>query len=401
MRTDMKINEAKRKKVCFITTTRAEYGLLKPVMSKVYAESCLEFQLIVSGTHLLHDYGDTIKEIEEDGFPISKRAEILMAGDSSLAIAKSMGLAILSFSEMLSELKPDLLVVLGDRYEIFAAVSAAYTLRIPVGHIAGGEVTEGALDEAFRHSITKMSQIHFTANERYRKRVIQLGEQPENVFMVGDTGSENIRNLKLWNKQEIYEFLGLKENQNYFLVTYHPTTLSKQSVEEEIHQLFEACEAFPEDVFVFTKANADENGRKINEKLDAYAQSQPDRIKVFASLGQLRYFSAVKYCKAVLGNSSSGILEVPSLGKATVNIGDRQQGRLRADSVIDCQPKKQEIVAAIKKAISEEFQENFGKSSFYNQKQNTSEEIVKHIKQFLQTNEIQPKKIFYDLERNE
>ena len=392
-----KRKETMKKKICFITATRAEYGLLKPVMAKVVADSALELQILVLGMHLSPEFGLTYREIEKDGFVISRKTETLLSSDTPAGISKSMGLTMISVTDALTELAPDMVVVLGDRYEIFAAVSAAYTLRIPVAHLAGGEITAGALDEGYRHSISKMSRLHFTANETYRRRVIQLGEMPETVFAVGDTGAENIRCLSLLSREEIAAELGISAEEPYFLITYHPVTLGKGNAAEEVAKLLAACAAFPEIRLIVTAANADAAGRQINQKWEEYQTAEPSRIRLFSSLGQLRYLSAMKYCQAVLGNSSSGILEAPTMGRPSVNIGSRQEGRLRAESVIDCPPEVGAIQAAIAKALSPEYQ---GNSRFqntpYGQGQETSDRILAEIKNFLCQSQ-SPVKRFYDI----
>ena len=388
------------KKICFITATRAEYGLLKPVMMRAAADSEIELQILVLGMHLSPEFGFTYREIENDGFVITRKTETLLSSDTPAGISKSMGLTMISVTDALLELAPDMVVVLGDRYEIFAAVSAAYTLRIPVAHLAGGEVTAGALDEGFRHSISKMSRLHFTANETYRRRVIQLGEAPETVFAVGDTGAENIRRQSLLSRPEIEKELGIKSDEPYFLITYHPVTLGQGDAAEEAERLLSACAAFPDIRLIVTAANADAAGRRINQKWEEYQTAEPGRIQLFSSLGQLRYLSAMKYCKAVLGNSSSGILEAPTMGRPSVNIGSRQEGRLRAASVIDCLPETEAIKAAITKALSPEYQDgSHFQNTPYGQGQETSDRILREIKRFF----VQPQppaKRFYDIEES-
>lgn len=386
-----------KKKICFITATRAEYGLLKPVMAKAAADPEMELQILVLGMHLSPEFGFTYREIEKDGFVISKKTETLLSSDTPAGISKSMGLTMISVTDALLELAPDMAVVLGDRYEIFAAVSAAYTLRIPVAHLAGGEITAGALDEGFRHSISKMSRLHFTANEAYRRRVIQLGEAPETVFAAGDTGAENIRRQTLLGRAEIEAELGIKPDEPYFLITYHPVTLGQGDAAAEVAALISACAAFPDIRLVVTAANADAAGRQINQKWKEYQAAEPERIRLFSSLGQLRYLSAMKYCRAVLGNSSSGILEAPTMGRPSVNIGSRQEGRLRAESVIDCPPETKAIQAAIDKALSPEYQSGIRfQNTPYGQGEETSERIIREIKRFLAQSQ-QPGKRFYDL----
>lgn len=385
-------------KVAVMTSTRAEYGLLKSILHKIEFDQELELILIVGGTHLSKEWGNTVEEIEADKFSIAAKIKSFPKEDTEKAVVKSMGETMIELSEVLATENPDIFLVLGDRYEIFAAVAAAYTMRIPVAHIAGGEVTAGALDEAYRHSISKMANLHFTANEIYRRRVIQLGENPKSVILAGDTGAENIRKLSLLSREELETDLGIPKNKDYVLATYHPVTLSERDCEREIEELLKACDAFPEMIFLFTMANADSKGKKINQRLQEYVSKNSGRIFLFASLGQIRYLSAMKHCQMVLGNSSSGIIEAPTMGVATVNIGSRQDGRLRADSILDCRPVAEEIITAIQRVCSEEFQSKIKQMvSYYNQVEDTSEIIVREVKKFLKEKKGKFAKKFYDL----
>ncbi|WP_339799109.1 UDP-N-acetylglucosamine 2-epimerase [Paenibacillus sp. FSL R5-0744] len=345
-----------KRKICIVTGTRAEYGLLFRIMKEIQADNDLDLQLIATGMHLSPEFGLTYKQIEEDGFIINEKIEMLLSSDTPVAIAKSMGIATLGFAEAFQRLKPDILVLLGDRFEMLSAAQTALVMRIPVAHISGGELTEGAIDESIRHSLTKMSHVHFTANEEYTRRVIQLGEKPDRVFNVGDLGVENIRKMSFLSKQELQEFFGWNI-EKLFLVTFHSTTLEVETAEEQMDNLLSAFEFFPDYKIVFTKSNADTDGRRINELIDEYSASNPERVKSFFSLGQLRYLSTMKYCNLVIGNSSSGIIEAPALVKPTINIGDRQKGRLKASSIIDCAPRTMEIVNSIQLALSDEFQQ--------------------------------------------
>lgn len=344
------------RRICVVTGTRAEYGLLYWVMKGIQLDLGLELQLVVTGMHLSPEFGLTYKEIEKDGFYINKKIEVLLSSDTPVSIAKSMGLGLISFAEAFSELQPDIILVLGDRFEIFSAVSAAMVSRIPIAHCHGGEATEGLIDEPIRHSITKMSHIHFTSTEEYRERVMQLGEQPGSVFNTGALGIENINKLNLLNLRDFEESIdfdlsgGLK-----LLVTFHPVTLEHDSAEMQMKELLGALATFKDAKIIFTKANADTDGRIINQLIDEYVMNNPRQAIGFTSLGQLRYLSALQYVDMVIGNSSSGLLEVPSFKKATINIGDRQLGRVKASSVIDCSPEKDAICAAIDKANSQEF----------------------------------------------
>ncbi len=344
------------KKVCVVTGTRAEYGLLYWLMKEVEADEGLELQLIVTGMHLSPEFGLTYKEIEKE-FNIDKKIEMLLSSDTPIGISKSMGLAQISFSEAYEELQPDIIVLLGDRCEIFTAASAAMIARIPIAHLHGGEKTEGAFDEAIRHSITKMSHLHFTATKEYRKRVIQLGEEPDRVFNVGGMGIENIKRLQLLSKEEFEKTTDFKLGEKNILVTFHPVTLESATAKEQFSELLNALDSLEDTHIIFTKANSDTDGRIINQMIDEYVANNPKKSIAFTSMGQLHYLSALQYMDMVVGNSSSGILEAPSFQIATINIGDRQKGRIKADSVIDCLPQKDSIIDAIKKAYSKEFQE--------------------------------------------
>jgi GDP/UDP-N,N'-diacetylbacillosamine 2-epimerase (hydrolysing) len=343
------------RKICVITGTRAEYGLLFWLMKEIQSDANLELQVIVTGMHLSPEFGLTYKEIEQE-FSISKKIEMLLSSDTAIGISKSMGLAQISFAEAYAELRPDLVVVLGDRYEIFSAASAAMIARIPIAHIHGGETTEGAFDEAIRHSITKMSHLHFVATEEYRKRVVQLGEAPANVYNFGAPGLDNISNLRLLNKEELENSIGFKLNKKNLLVTFHPVTLEQNGAAEQFQQLLFALDELSNTHIIFTKANADTDGRVINSMIDNYVAVNSGRAVAFSSLGQLRYLSALQYIDAVVGNSSSGLIEAPSFKTATINIGDRQKGRIKAGSVIDCGPNRNEINSALQRLYTPEFQ---------------------------------------------
>ncbi len=304
-----------------------------------------------------HEFGYTVQEIEKDGFPIHERIEMLLASDTAVGVSKSMGLALIGFAEAYSRLRPDILVVLGDRYEMMTAAQAAMVAKIPIAHIHGGERTEGAIDEAIRHSITKMSHMHFVSTEEYRRRVIQLGEQPDAVYNFGAIGIDNIRKLELMSRDELEQSLRFSFGEQTFLLTYHPVTLNKMSPKYAFEQVLEALSAFPDAKLIITKSNADPNNSVINEMIDRYAAANPNRVLAVHSLGQVRYLSAVKHCNVVIGNSSSGIIEVPVLKRPTVNIGDRQKGRVMGPSIINVPEDKDEIIGAIRKALSEPFRE--------------------------------------------
>lgn len=343
-----------KKKLCVVTGTRAEYGLLYWLMKEI--ENHIEFtlQLIVTGTHLSPEFGLTYKEIEKEFF-IDKKIEMLLSSDTPVGISKSMGLAQISFSETFDEMKPDLLILLGDRYEIFSAASAAMIARIPIAHLHGGEITEGAFDESIRHSITKMSHLHFTASDEYRNRVIQLGENPNHVFNVGGLGIDNIKKLSLLSKTALEESMNFPLGNYNILVTFHPVTLENETAQEQFQNLLDAVDQLQETRIIFTKANADTTGRIINQMIDHYVIQNSHKSIAFTSLGQLRYLSLLQYINAVVGNSSSGLIEAPSFKTATINIGDRQKGRLKAKSVIDCNPTKADIINAFDKINSKEF----------------------------------------------
>ena len=382
------------KKICVVTGTRAEYGLLYWFLKEIESDKELQLQVIVTGMHLSPEFGLTYKEIEKE-FKINKKIEMLLSSDTSVGISKSMGLAQISFAESYDELKPDIVIVLGDRYEIFSATSAAMIARIPIAHIHGGEKTEGAFDESIRHSITKMSHLHFTATEEYKNRVIQLGEHPSRVFNVGGMGIENIKRLKLLSKDEFEKSIEFKLNSKNILVTFHPVTLENSTAKEQFKELLDAIDELEDTNIIFTKANSDTDGRVINQMIDEYVTKNSNKSIVFTSLGQLRYLSALQYVDAVVGNSSSGLAEAPSFRIGTINIGDRQKGRIKASSVIDCEPNKDSILKSFEKLYSKEFQ-----NSLINVKNPygdgcASKKIVEILKNVDLKNIL--KKSFYDL----
>ncbi len=343
------------RKICVITGTRAEYGLLRWVMQGIKDEPELTLQIIATGMHLSPEFGLTYREIENDGFQIDRKVEILTGSDTPVGIAKSMGLGLIGFADALDELQPDLIVVLGDRFEIFSAVSAALIARVPVAHLHGGEKTEGAFDEALRHSITKMSQLHFVAAEEYRQRVIQLGEQPERTFLVGGLGIDNIKRLKLLDRAELEASLDFKLGQKSLLITFHPATLEASTAAEQMTELLAALSALNDTQFVFTMPNADTDGRVLIKMVKQFVATHLN-ARAYTSLGQLRYLSCIAHVDGVVGNSSSGLTEVPTFKKGTINIGDRQRGRLQAASVINCEPTSTGIESALRKLYSTDFQ---------------------------------------------
>lgn len=342
-------------KICVVTGTRAEYGLLRPLMEAIQEESGWQLQILATGAHLSPEFGLTYREIEKDGFSIDKKVEMLLSADTASSIVKSMGLAMIGFSDALQELKPDLLVILGDRYEMLALASSALIFTIPIVHLHGGEITEGAYDDAIRHSITKMSHLHFTSTEDYRNRVIQLGENPDFVHNVGAIGLDSIKKLPLLTKEELETELDFQFKKYNFQVTFHPSTLDRESPQNQFQILLDAIDKQKDSFFIFTKANADTGGRIINKMIDDYVSKNPNKAKAFTSLGNLRFLSLVKYCTAAVGNSSSGIVEVPSLKVGTINIGNRQKGRVQAGSVINTAVSESEILKAFDIVKSEDF----------------------------------------------
>lgn len=422
------------KKICVVTATRAEFGLLWNVMKRIEEDPELELCLAVTGAHLLASQGNTLWEIEESGIPIAEKIPILeeeagpkerhlvlkeavnpeenhpileeearlkerylaLEEDNSPAgICRAMGRASARFGEFYARQKPDLLVVLGDRYELIPICSSALQFRIPIAHISGGEVTAGALDELYRHAVTKMSHLHFPGCETYRMRIIQMGEDPSRVFNYGDVGVENILKMDFMEKKELEESIGFSLDRPYACVTFHPPTMEGAGAFSQIREVLEALEAFLGMKFILTKANADAGGRKINEIMDRYA-GKHENWKCFSSLGVRRYLSALKYCEMVIGNSSSGIVEAPCFHIPTVNIGSRQQGRLQAASILNCPPAKKEIISAMKRAQSRKFRETAKKAVNPYGNGDASRRIVAEIKKYLEAPDIQ--KTFYDVE---
>lgn len=385
------------KRIGIMTGTRAEYGLLKPLMQEINKDNDLELYLIVSGMHLSPEFGMTYQEIEEDGFEINAKVEMLLSSDSPAGISKSIGLGVIGFADEFQRADLDMLILLGDRYEALSAAISAMVMRIPIAHLHGGELTEGAIDEGIRHSITKMSYLHFTSTEQYRNRVIQLGENPERVFYVGALGVENIKKINLMTKEELEKSIHFEIDENTVVVTYHPVTLENNTVEEQFLNLLKVLDRNPKIRMIFTKANADTNGRIVNELIDKYAAQNSERACAFVSLGQKRYLSALKYCRIVIGNSSSGIIEAPSFGKPIINIGDRQKGRICADSVINCGYTQQEIQQAMETALTEEFENKARNCRNPYEKENTAANIISVIKDYLLNDKIKLKKGFYDI----
>jgi UDP-hydrolysing UDP-N-acetyl-D-glucosamine 2-epimerase len=381
--------------VAVFTGTRAEYGLLFWLLKDIQNDSELNLQLLVSGTHLSPEFGETYKEIEADGFVIDEKVEILLSSDSAVGVAKSMGLGVLGFTDALYRLQPDVLVILGDRFEALAVAQTAMILRIPILHLHGGEVTEGAYDDAIRHAITKLSYLHFTSTEEYRNRVIQLGEAPDRVFNVGAIGLDHLKRSNFMSLVELSKSLNFKIDNPFFIVTYHPVTLGSESPEISFKAILDTLDEYPEYQVILTYPNADDGGRRIIPLLEEYSRVNPTRVLAIPSLGQVRYLSSIALAVAVIGNSSSGIIEVPAFNIPTVNIGDRQKGRLAAKSVINAEPDKSSISKAIAIAVNRSYKEKgevilnpYGQGD-------VSTQVIEALKKL----EFNPCKKFHDLKR--
>lgn len=384
------------RKICVVTGTRAEYGLLRWVMEGIRKSPKLELQLVVTGMHLSPEFGMTVNAIEADGFRIDRKVEMLLSSDTSVGVTKSMGLGMIGFADVLAELKPDLMLILGDRFEIFVAAASAMIARIPIAHLHGGEATEGAFDEAIRHSITKMSHLHFVAAEEYRRRVIQLGEQPEHVFNVGGLGIDNIFRLKLLTRDELEAALDFKLAKRNLLITFHPVTLEYGTSMQQMDELLAALSELRDTGLIFTMPNADAEGRVLFDQIKKFCANHAN-ASAYTSLGQVIYLSCIKHIDAVVGNSSSGLLEAPSFKKGTINIGERQKGRIIATSVINCSPIKNCISDAMEKLFSEEFQESLlDTKNPVDSYGNASKKIIKTLERTIATLNI--KKPFYNLD---
>ena len=383
------------RKICIVTGSRAEWGLLSGLARKITDDPELELQIIATNMHLSPEFGLTYREIERQGFRINRKVEMLLSSDSANATGKSVGLATIGFADAYEELAPDMLLVLGDRYEILAAVTAALFYKIPVAHLHGGEVTEGAYDDAIRHAITKMSHLHFTSTEEYRRRVIQLGEQPERVFHVGAIGIDNIRHIALLDKQVLEEQLDFPFDRKTVLVTYHPETLDAIPVEEQFRNLLEALDDRQDIRILFTLPNSDTGGRIIVRMIEEFVARNKQRARAYTSLGQLRYLSALRFVAAVVGNSSSGILEVPSFGKPTLDIGNRQKGRLAANSVVHCGVSGAEISEGLNRVLSDAFAKQTACVQNPYEKEDSALEILKILKNYPLDGIVQ--KTFYDI----
>jgi GDP/UDP-N,N'-diacetylbacillosamine 2-epimerase (hydrolysing) len=382
------------KKICVVTGTRADYGLLRWVMRGIEAAVELELQVLATGMHLSPEFGLTYSEIEQDGFRIDKRVEMLLSSDTPSGIGKSMGVGMIGFVDALHDLAPDLVLVLGDRFEIFAAVAATMTMRVPVAHLHGGEASEGLIDESIRHCITKMSHLHFVAAAEYSQRVIQLGEQPDRVFLVGGLGVDAIQHVPLLNRAELENGLRMQFRERNLLVTFHPVTLENASAEAQVSELLAALEERQDTSLIFTMPNADTEGRILFDIIQRFVDARQNAY-AFTSLGQRRYLSTLAQVDGVVGNSSSGLTEAPSFHKGTINIGDRQRGRLKADSVIDCEPTRAGITSAIDRLYSSEFQAQLAEVESPYGNGGASERIVDVLRTVDLTGLV--KKRFYDL----
>ena len=382
------------RKICVITGTRAEFGLLRPLIALISKDEELQLQLIATGMHLSPEFGYTLDEIIAAGFLVDKKVECLLSSDTAVGVSKTIALAISGFADAFEALQPDLVLVLGDRTEILGAVIAAGMANIPIAHLHGGETTEGAYDEAIRHSITKFSHLHFTSTEAYRKRVIQLGEQPEMVFNVGAIGLDAVKKLKLLNKEEFENSIGFKLKKRNVLITYHPVTLEKEAPIQTFENILQALDELSETGLIFTHANSDKNGRVINKMITEYVEIHRDKAVAFKSLGQLRYLSALQFVDFVIGNSSSGILEVPAFHIPTINIGDRQKGRIICESVINSTNSLEDIKKSITFALDKQFRETIQQQEMLYGNGTAAEKILKVIKEY----PIIPlKKSFYDI----
>lgn len=382
------------KKIAVVTATRAEYGILRPLIFRLKKENNFQVLLYVTGTHFSQQYGNTQTEIVKDGLQIDRKIQILEDGNTPYDISLTMANALRGFAKAFRDDKPDLLIVLGDRTELLGICSAALNERIPIAHLHGGELTEGAVDDCVRHAVTKMSHLHFPAAEIYRQRIIQMGESPDRVINVGALGVENILNAPLLSYEQLCEEVGIPLNHKYVVVTFHPVTLELEEAECQVQTFIDAMMEESQYFYLITKANADAGGWKVNEMLEQFA-SRTSGVRLTASLGMVRYLSAVKYCEFVLGNSSSGIIEAPAFGTPTVNIGNRQKGRLMAETIISCENSKEEIITAMQKAAQAEHRA----STVYGSG-NTSEKITEAVKDFLEYNDNNLKKQFYDIERS-
>ncbi len=386
-----------KRKICIITGSRAEYGILKPLLHEIKNDKGLILQIAVTGMHLSKEFGLTYREIEKDGFKITKRIKIPLDCDSPEGISKAMGIALIGFAQVYKKIKPDIIVGLGDRFELMSAAIAAHVARIPIGHIGGGEITEGVIDDAFRHSVTKMSHLHFVGAQESRRRIIQLGEDPKHVFNVGEIDLDCIQKIRFLSKAELAQSLGVKFNQRNLVVTFHPVTLENNTSARYFLTLLKFLDGQKDTTLIFTKGNADTHGKVINHMIDAYVFHRSGRAYAFTSLGSQRYLSLLRCVNAIVGNSSSGMVEAPSLKIPTINIGDRQKGRVRATSVIDCEPTRQSLEKAFRKLYSASFQQSLKRIRMPYKNKDSSRRIKEILKNYPLGSLI--KKRFYDLKK--
>ncbi|MBI34681.1 MAG: UDP-N-acetylglucosamine 2-epimerase (hydrolyzing) [Flavobacteriales bacterium] len=382
------------KKISVVTGTRAEYGLLKPLIKLLNDDSDFDLQLMATAMHLSPEYGMTINEIINDGFPIVKKIECLNDTDSAVGISKSISVALSSFALAFEEIKPELIIILGDRTEMLAVAIAASIANIPIAHIHGGETTEGAYDEGIRHAITKMSYYHFTSTEDYQNRVIQLGENPSRVFNVGAIGLDSIKTLPLLSKEEFEKSINFNLGKKCALITYHPVTLEEATAANQFKSILTCLDSIPDLRMIFTHANSDRDGKIINQMIKEYVNQNNEKAAEFKSLGQLRYLSALQYIDVVVGNSSSGVIEVPYFNIPTINIGDRQKGRVAPESVLNCMPKEKDILNSLKKALSLDFQEAIQNQ---NQLYGTGNASLKIMNVLKKDDVVNLKKSFFDI----
>ncbi|MDR0796578.1 MAG: UDP-N-acetylglucosamine 2-epimerase [Tannerella sp.] len=382
------------RKICVITGSRAEYGLMSRLMRFIQDDGDFQLQIIATNMHLAVEYGETYKEIEADGFVVDKKIPILSSSDSAHATVKSVGKGIIGFADAYEELQPDSIMVLGDRYEILAAVSAAMFYKIPIVHLHGGEITEGAYDDAIRHAITKMSHLHFTSTAEYRQRVIQMGERPDTVYHVGSLGCDNIRHIPLIEKEELETSLNFALDRNTIFVTFHPVTMETNTAESQFKELLSAIDQIKYLRIIFTMPNSDTDSRIIMNLIKEYVSQNAEKAVWFASLGMRRYLSVLQYIGAVVGNSSSGIIEVPSFHIPTLNIGDRQKGRITAASVVHGKPERADIEEKLTTIIQPGFTESLKNIQNPYEKPNTAKEIIRILKE----KELKPNKKFYNLQ---
>jgi GDP/UDP-N,N'-diacetylbacillosamine 2-epimerase (hydrolysing) len=383
------------KKICVVTGSRAEYGLLKPLLIKISKQKNWQLQLVVTGMHLSPEFGLTFNEIEKDGFAITKKLEALLSSDSAEGVVKSIGLGAIGFADALKELQPDLVIILGDRFEMLSIAAAALIFKIPVAHLHGGEITEGAYDDSIRHAITKMSHLHFASTEIYRRRIIQMGEKPDYVFNAGAIGLDNIKLLKLLPKSDLQKKLNISFKKHNYLITFHPATLHETTAALEFEQLIAALRKQDNSLFIFTKSNADNGGRAINKLIDNYVSLHPENSVAFTSLGQQLYLSVMQHMDAIVGNSSSGIIEAASFKVGVINIGDRQKGRIFPENIINCKPEQREIKKAFESVKAPAFTKSLQKVENPYGAGNTASSIIKVLKE-IAWEKLIPKK-FYDI----